>query len=116
VVIESAINVADPKAKETDKKTEVPRWKKAAKTLWKGAKAFWKAARAFVFVLTAFAFWYLFARLGEVVTGRCELASWWPPLTSCDAATPHWSDTVMLLATLALAIWAARRLVFPPDD
>lgn len=112
--MEGTIGVVEPGVNETGKPQEVPRWKKAAKALWKGAKAF-------VFVVTAFAFWYLFASLAKTVM-RCELTSWWPPESQCQEmqlgtlTDPSWGYVTILLATLVVAIWAARRLVFPPDD
>jgi hypothetical protein len=49
---------------------------------------------------------------------------WWPPAqwVQCApidlASLKHlgWPDTVMMITTLVVAIWAARRVVFPPDD
>jgi hypothetical protein len=80
-------------------------------------KVSWKKRlKAFFFVLAGFAFWYLFASLAKFVM-RCSVTRWWLPLEyECTAPQSSWSEPVMLLTTLAVAIWAARRLVFPPDD
>jgi hypothetical protein len=75
-----------------------------------------KRLKAFFFVLAGFAFWYLFAALAKFVM-RCEVTDWWWPVQyRCAAPQSSWSEPVMLVTTLAVAIWAARRLVFPPDD
>jgi hypothetical protein len=91
----------------------------AAKVSWK------KRFNAAFFVLAAFAFWFLFVLLARVVT-KCVpvFASWWPrdwrlECTAMDAASLKqltWPDTIIMVVTLAVAIWAARRAVFPPDD
>jgi hypothetical protein len=75
-----------------------------------------KRVKAFVFVIVGFAFWFLFAALAKFVM-RCYVTDWWfPPQYQCTSAQSSWSEPVMLVTTLAIAIWAARRLVFPPDE
>ena len=81
--------------------------------------------KAALFVLAAFAFWFLFVLLARVVT-KCApvFASWWPQswrleCSAMDAASLKqltWPDTIIMIVTLVVAIWAARRAVFPPDD
>jgi len=86
-------------------------------------KGVWKVIRAFVFVVAGFAFWYLFASLAKIVI-RCELVSlWpWPPTRECAAinlgslTNLTWTYVAILITTLIVAIWAAKRLVFPTDD
>jgi len=103
----------DQKKKEQEKKK--PAW-------WKVLGAvLWKRVKAVAFVVAAFAFWYLFVSLSRIVM-QCETVSWWPfqyrcaPLDLTTLTHRTWTDTVILLSTLIIAIWAARRLVFPPDD
>lgn len=81
--------------------------------------------KAALFVLAAFAFWFLFVLLARVVT-KCvpAFASWLPgswrlECSAMDAASLKqltWPDTIIMIVTLVVAIWAARRAVFPPDD
>ena len=97
--------------------------KKVVGWLWQGAKAFWKAARAFAFVVAGFAFWYLFVSLAKFVM-RCELVAWrsWLPESKCvpielgSYTQLTGTYVIILVTTLVVAIWAAKRLVFPPDD
>lgn len=82
-----------------------------------------KRLRAFFFVLFAFAFWFLFMALARIVM-KCALTyKWWPPNGWVECAPMGaslgrltWPDAIVMIVTLIVAIWAARRLVFPPDD
>jgi hypothetical protein len=111
------VGTATPADKGKKAKVPVPRWKTVVKAIWRRAKAF-------AFVVAAFAFWFLFVSLAKFVM-RCEVTAWFalPPEYRCAQTNlgwitqkGGWADTVILLATLAIAIWAAKRLVFPPDD
>ena len=76
-----------------------------------------KPWKAFVFVILGFFFWFLFAWMARVVT-TCSPNS---DLLRCafdlhQPAQLGWGDAAIMATTLGLAIWAGRRIVFPPDD
>ena len=83
-----------------------------------------KRFKAFGFVALAFAFWFVFVSLARIVQDCALTYDWWPPnrWVQCNAidlqSLKHlgWPDTIMMLTTLVVAIWAARRAVFPPED
>ena len=78
---------------------------------------FKKRVQAFFFVLIAFAFWFLFAWLTRVVVKCAPTKDFGPCAFESTPPTPlTWPDALMLITTLVLAVWAARRAVFPPDD
>ena len=104
-------------------KAKSPWWRNAA--WWKNAgQGLWRRAKALVFVVAAFAFWFLFVSLAKFVM-RCEVTLWWALLPEYRCAPTNlgsitqdggWPDTIILMTTLVIGIWAARRLVFPPED
>lgn len=92
-----------------------PWWRKIARGFWRRTRAFW-------FVVLVFASWFLFVSLAKIVM-RCapssQLYPWnlqCEPLDFTTVKPLTWQDTVILLTTLMVAIWAARRIVFPPED
>ena len=93
-------------AKPGDQKNDTDN---AAKDSW------WDRVRPLLFVLGGFVFWFIFVLLARVVL-KCA------PLFECsvsDLRLPNpltWPETIVLLATLILAIWASRRIVFPRED
>ena len=106
-MIAGTLDVAEP-GKE-------PWWKRIARGFWKRTRALW-------FVVFTFASWFLFVSLAKIVMRCAPLSQLWPwnfqcvPLDLTTIRPLTWPDTVILLSTLVVAIWAARRIVFPPED
>ena len=80
-----------------------------------------KRLKAFGFVALAFLFWFVFVSLARIVQ-NCALTYELWPLVQCTAidltSLKHmgWAETTMMVVTLVVAIWAARRAVFPPEE
>jgi hypothetical protein len=77
--------------------------------------------RAFLFVALAFGFWFVFVSLARIVQDCTLTYQLWPavqcvPVDLASLKHLRWPDTIMMIATLTVAIWAARRVVFPPED
>ena len=107
-----------PKPKDATKPKDPPK----ESFSWKLARGFWTRTRAFWFVVLTFVSWFLFVSLAKIVMRCAPSSQLWPwklqcePLDFTTIKPLTWPDTVILLTTLVVAIWAARRIVFPPDD
>jgi hypothetical protein len=78
---------------------------------------------AVLFVLTTIVLWFVFGSLSQIVitcipgAGRCLLAEGWRTWfvgNASDAIGRR--DLILILISLAIAAWAAKRMLFPPED
>jgi hypothetical protein len=99
---------------------------KALKRMAKALKGVAKALKGVILVITALVLWYVFAVLAQAVvvavpalpgclkdSGGFGCVFPWTHISAASSRTINW---LVLVVSLIAALWAASRLVDPPDD